>query len=577
MIHEECHAVKVWEWEKNDNHVTVYHNGDHICPSVEKRQVSQYLDLIRKNPNIKPNALVNSQIVRQLQKDNIDFDAVDKLAKKFASKKLLYKAIEKVKEENEPYGTSFAAVTELRNKVKTEDPYYIYNINNKDMNESTSSYIFQSSKHMADIALLINSESETSILRNEYVYVDGTHHQSKNFITITLWVYHTGIRQMICLALMICERENTESLNIFWNLFQKMLKEVSGINTYAFNPKGFICDENAANFKAIEQCFGQEGLEKTKTCEFHYLQSVHRHSRMVANSDLLIKLGNEVLKALTITSFLDSQKKLESFVANNPVLIHWLNWWMDRKRHVFRAFKDCDTPSSNLAEVGHSMLRSVSKKNKSLLDDVSSNIAFAIAQKASFTAYRDGSSTGGRGIENKARDRKIMSREIKRAKTLAKEIIDETVVIENVSEVFVPDSGAHRPRKRKNAGCETNIAKKPKTIGIPEMDYKPFSLIFHQDIKNVISCYGCKLKFADKYKKEPHNLILRRFARRRYYDGKDIKISTRLSGTYYHLRETCMRKEVVDAGISDVKLYDEIKDRLSKEHKDQLKKIGIIL
>ena len=48
---------------------------------------------------------------------------------------------------------------------------------------------------------------------------------------------------IMCLATMESEREDTDSITLFLNLFNDVLKAVSGIDNYKFNPIRIMCNE----------------------------------------------------------------------------------------------------------------------------------------------------------------------------------------------------------------------------------------------------------------------------------------------------------------------------------------------
>ena len=64
-----------------------------------------------------------------------------------------------------------------------------------------------------------------------------------------------------------------------------------------------------------------------------------------------------MLESSNKANFNSSIRKLEDFCDEEPgdeKLKHWLKWWVLRKEHIFRAFKDTLSPHSKLAEVIHS-------------------------------------------------------------------------------------------------------------------------------------------------------------------------------------------------------------------------------
>ena len=73
-----------------------------------------------------------------------------------------------------------------------------------------------------------------------------------------------------------------------------------------------MCDENGANFKGLEEVFGQSVLEEGRivTCVFHFKQFVHIHARrlwsFLGNSEaggevaeIFIRLSHHLVNAST--------------------------------------------------------------------------------------------------------------------------------------------------------------------------------------------------------------------------------------------------------------------------------------
>ena len=111
---------------------------------------------------------------------------------------------------------------------------------------------------------------------------------------------------MVKLAIMECERETRENLVLFWTLFNEAMKEASKDDTKFFNPCGFICDEAGANWKSLEEVYGRNVLERTKGCEFHFMQSVHRHANKLTSrksKHKFKKLANALREVATPAAF----------------------------------------------------------------------------------------------------------------------------------------------------------------------------------------------------------------------------------------------------------------------------------
>ena len=72
-----------------------------------------------------------------------------------------------------------------------------------------------------------------------------------------------------------------------------------------------------------------------------------------------LKLLHALTEANTVRVFEKKRADLNRFIKSNPafcnVLNSWVEWWNNRKTHIFRAFKNTmKTPHMIMAETGHS-------------------------------------------------------------------------------------------------------------------------------------------------------------------------------------------------------------------------------
>lgn len=260
-------------------------------------------------------------------------------------------------------------------------------------------------------------KDNNDILSQEYAYVDAKHDRCRGFKTITLWTYHPTLRKLVNLAIVETEEENTENFVLFWNTFNEMLADFLKVPSYKFNPAGFVCDEHHANWNSLQTVFTSDVLKRIVSCEFHFKQSLYRHSKKLSfNADEFIRKGNGLLAALTVTDFETACADMTALINKEPHLESWFQWWFERRTHIFRAYKNSDAPRSNLAEVGHAKMASVGRQYMSLLE------AAAIAQETNIELFSQGVSSGGKGracTEMLARQRK---QEIKRAHAYGREL-----------------------------------------------------------------------------------------------------------------------------------------------------------
>ena len=105
------------------------------------------------------------------------------------------------------------------------------------------------------------------------------------------------------------------------------------------------------------------------------------------------------------------------------------------------------------------------------------------------------------------------------------------------------------------------------------MKRQPFQVIQFSSVTNVKRCYGCGIGFAEKYKHEPNDLILKYYCHRRYKDSNgNFVLSINLQGAYFHLKLDCARKQDPLMDLKDIIVHSEVVGCLSAGHKALLRK-----
>ena len=84
---------------------------------------------------------------------------------------------------------------------------------------------------------------------------------------------------------MEAEGEGEEHVATFWKELNEVIKETSGDPETSFNPYEFMLDEAGRIWNSIKNNFFHEVLKNCVSCEFHYLQSVNRHTSNLANDN----------------------------------------------------------------------------------------------------------------------------------------------------------------------------------------------------------------------------------------------------------------------------------------------------
>ena len=279
---------------------------------------------------------------------------------------------------------SISAVAELKEVTDTSDNFLIYEMNDGNMNTKPS-FVFKSSRKMAKMALNMDQDYPCkNPLMEEVVYFDGMHTRCKGWKTLTLWVYHPVSRRLMRLATMEVKHEDTPNCVLFWKVFNKMLSVVKGEDNYKFNPVGFMTDEGGAVLNGIKEIFGDDGMRKTYTCQFHFKQCLHRQVNKIPNelNDIRTEfemLAIQMLTVSTLPEWKTIKARLDTLGGLTPSIATWLEWWVTRYYHLFPVFRGYCLSSLNLAEIGQSTLKH--KKMVMLVDAAWEDVATMIQEE----------------------------------------------------------------------------------------------------------------------------------------------------------------------------------------------------
>ena len=96
------------------------------------------------------------------------------------------------------------------------------------------------------------------------------------------------------LATMEVKSEDTHNCSLFWKICNELLSDVKS-HRYSFSPVGFITDEAGFNANGIKEIFGDEGVRKTYSCQFHFRQCLQRQLRLIPGNLGEIRSEFEVL------------------------------------------------------------------------------------------------------------------------------------------------------------------------------------------------------------------------------------------------------------------------------------------
>ena len=142
------------------------------------------------------------------------------------------------------------------------------------------------------------------------------------------------------------EREDTEFITLFLNLFNEVLNKVSGIDNYKFKPIG------------IEAALGTEYLSKTVSCQWHFRQCAENHMKSVNEfgKATFSTLFNELCYCKTAHQFERVSAALGD-ICEHSNLSEWWSWWHVRHYHIVLTYSGFHLPGVNLAESGNSFIK----------------------------------------------------------------------------------------------------------------------------------------------------------------------------------------------------------------------------
>ncbi|CAB4012392.1 Hypothetical predicted protein [Paramuricea clavata] len=169
-------------------------------------------------------------------------------------------------------------------------------MNDRRGNSSKPSHVFKSSKLKAQFALNMDCATSENKLSEEFCFFDGKVKQCRGLVSLTASVYHPVLKKLIPLATMECDGENSDTVQLFWECFNEILKKESGNNDYQFNPRGWITDMAGSTIEGLKRVFGTDVVGRIKSCEFHFKEYRNRQSRKLADNALQ-KTSNEVRRA----------------------------------------------------------------------------------------------------------------------------------------------------------------------------------------------------------------------------------------------------------------------------------------
>ena len=606
-----CGCYKVVEYNPDTQDVCVMHEGQHICNprSDDNKKISfveKHLDVtMGRTPEETSTNLILFALCTGTVED-AEAAADMTINKRLIAKLHRNKPMAGQEFRTEPEAQGFQRLVKVRDQLKAVDNFRIYRMNSREINGEPS-YVFKSSRQAADLMLSMDIDSPREhVLQKEFAYMDGMHSRCAKYTTLTLWTYHPAMRKLQALAIMECEKEDSQNISHFYRLINKMLQEHTGRSKYTFNPVGIIVDEGGANWKAVRDVFGKEMAKRVVGCQWHFLNCARRQLMHVKHDDRksFEQHYRDIVHAHTDKEYLRIYNAMY-LILERASKTTWLNWWDIRKYHIVPCYRGYEMPSLNLAETGHSKLQKMGKKLK-LSVACMRDVAMFMKQRAEYTAFMNSEKTNiGKGPTQKEHAKKQDAKDDKLVSDFMDVIRDEDFLreFEDEDDSFMPEKSAkHRYRSHVNNPLEEDrqvkkdmkkrekeTAKKTSKhcrIGgaayeeVPieneadHLDGNPVCVTIMK--KRVSVCTGCSKKYMPHHKNVPLNLVFMYLCRRMRPDkeGKWFRGKTAMPA-YFHIRDlACIRAEKEDATAAELYMTNETINSLEDGHIVRLQQLG---
>ena len=601
MYREPCSALKLIEFHIHQRVLEVYQQEEHTCQVKpdQKENDKEIEETVKKyGPNVTPKQMAQMKMTEELKKQFnsgvLDMDKIIDIGSVITNRDRINQIKVRMQTQMRSEKHSLSAVAELKGCTDTPDKYLIFKIHDHNMSGSGQSFVFKTSRKMANLCLNMDQNNPTqNPLQSEPAYFDGMHKRCQGWKTLTLWVHHPSSRKLMKLATMEVQGETSDSVALFWENLNAVLREVKGDESIYFNPSMFITDEAGANFNGIYKVFGQQGVDKSRTCQFHFKQCLNRML-----TKFPVKLGElksefeelmlQLLTVTTLTQYHELKSRILQICAVLPSLEHGVNWWFARRYKLFPVFRGYCICSVSMAEIGHSTLKR--KKPLALVDACWEDVCSMILQEQEHTKFLAGrgySSGKGPSLGDQAQTEK--RKQMKRVRDYTQAFKEQTINIsEELGGDFIPNKRAKHRHPDNSVfpvqGSETDrmdsenvpvtntgqVSALGKALGLN--DNTPL-LAFLQGFK-ITKCYGCKSKFGPTMRESPNDLIIKMQVKRdRLVNNKWIP-GWKKSWAYFHLSISCLKLEKSILEVEDIYIPNDIGEALNASHVSKLKRIG---
>ena len=187
-----CGARKLIEIAYGAEYATVQHIGNHQC--CLQQEVVSDLDFTKKwierYPGLNFRDLRSEVIQHYL--DSGDSTQAEQAAYRITDQafRKIKRSIKSESDMDKVEVQSLEAVGLVKEGSDTVDPFHIYKINSKRLNNKPD-YVMKSSSKILKLAIDMDVDGPDNPLKSEDAFFDGSHSRCTDFISLGLWVMHT--------------------------------------------------------------------------------------------------------------------------------------------------------------------------------------------------------------------------------------------------------------------------------------------------------------------------------------------------------------------------------------------------
>ena len=454
-----CGARKMIEIAAGADHATVQHIGTHNC--TLQQEVTSDLEFTKKwierYPGLNFRDL-RSQVIQQYL-DSGDSKEAEQAAYRITDQ--AFRKIKRTMKAESPLDLvevqSLEAVGHVKEGSDKVDPFHVYKINSKRLNNKPD-YVMKSSSKILKLAVEMDVDGPDNPLKAEDAFFDGSHSRCTDFISLGLWMLHTPMRRIIRLASMEVRTEKTEELTIFWELLNEMLEKITKKTGYKFNPNYIMFDEAGANFTSVKGVFGDEFVKnRVVSCQWHFMNKVMERIHKIGEEDQgeFAEKAGQMCRVPTVPEFELLYRRLKEICEKYPDVGNFLDWYYVRRTHLFPAFREGRHSGVNQAEIGNAKWKTTQHRKLSLVAAARDDISTMMQQEVDVRRYEEGSTfRRGSAPTDVQRATKERRAQIEQGRSFAQILQNEAALemqreAEENPEYFLPSSKAsHKPGKK---------------------------------------------------------------------------------------------------------------------------------